>query len=246
MNLLFCILDDGACAQAGNPPTQNFLDVPLINYTLSAIDLYVRGPLGNGHADIVLCSRSVPLVEQCVRYKGEVFMAVPPAAGKDAARGELLYNCLMQAQARYGSGYDALIDVSLFTPVRCVDDIARLVETYTQSGADIVRTVTKARCHPASGQWMEKKGGYEPVIASGAAQPEVFDIVQSLCAYRCEWLLKSTSRKKTRCAAAPVLDTGILQIGGEADKEVLQAIALGLYQREEYAAVRGHIKDCFD
>ena len=246
MNLLFTI-----CGRAGSKGVKsknmlNFCGLPLSDYTVAVIRMYRE----KHHAeferiDAALSTDSPRLRELVERVLPDVFSIDREAAlaGDMVRKIDVIRDAARRAEAFFHTNYDTVVDLDLTSPLRTMDDLERVMEKRRQSDADVIYTVTEGRRNPYFNQVMKQPDGfYFPVSGTQAAArqqtPKVYDMNCSVYAYRSEYIASEEPLFK-RADIVEMRDTGILDIDGPEDYELMQAVAAYLYETyDNYAAVK--------
>ena len=152
MNLLFTV-----CGRAGSKGLRNknlkrMLNVPLLYYTLSAIDLYRQE---YGAEDIIhtcINSDSLPLLELAEKQSRVPLFSVEREAhlgGDTVAKTAVIQDCLQKADAHYGVSHELVIDLDITSPLREVADIRQALEKKRSlPQLDVVFSVVPSRRSP--------------------------------------------------------------------------------------------------
>ncbi len=248
MKILFTI-----CGRAGSKGIKNknirlFIDKPLVYYTISAIDLFVKSTKNIFQYDIVLSTDSEELIKivennplqniNFIRRKAEL-------CGDIIGKKDVIKDCLEQME-KQGNTYDVVIDLDITSPLRTVSDIKKLVEVHFEKKAELTTSVTVARRNPYFNQIMKTECGYKRVIESNytARQqaPEIYDMNASLYAYEPVFLKSDKGVLDGYCECIEMVDTGILDLDHENDFELMEIVAKYLFEKkEEFAKIYNNI-----
>ena len=118
-----------------------------------------------------------------------------------------------------------------------MQDIANVIKTHQETGADVTTTVATARRNPYFNQVKKVERGYKKVIDSNftARQqaPEIFDMNASIYAYKPEFLSSGKGVLDGYVECVEMYDTGILDLDHINDMELMQVIAKYLFDNEE-------------
>ncbi len=231
MRVLFTI-----CGRAGSKGIKNknlrrFCGKYLAHYTVSTIDLYLKGHQDVQY-DIVVNSDSQELLN-LVSNNGlrEVSQIVrdESLAGETVGKIAVINDCLSKMEERQNCNYDMVVDLDITSPLRTVDDLEKVIETQIKTGADVTTTVATARRNPYFNQVMRTEHGVKKVIESNftARQqaPEIFDMNASIYAYKPEYLRSGKGVLNGYCEIVEMYDTGILDLDHENDFELMEVIA---------------------
>ena len=250
MNILFTI-----CGRAGSKGIKNknlrkFCGKYLVHYTVSAIDLYLKKH-PEVEADIVANSDSEELLEIICNNGLRVVERISrdeSLAGDSVGKIAVINDCLLKMEQRTGKTYDMVVDLDITSPLRTVEDVEKVIETQTNTNADVTTTVATARRNPYFNQVKRTEYGVKKVMESDftARQqaPEIFDMNASIYAYKPEFLGtgKGGGVLNGYTEIVEMYDTGILDLDHENDFELMEAIAEYLYHRRpEFLEVRDNI-----
>lgn len=237
MNILFTI-----CGRAGSKGLKNknlktMLGKPLVFYTLSAIDLFIKENKGKDTIHVCASSDSKELLE-CItsQTKISVFTIDRSAelSGDTVGKIAVIRDACIRTNEYYGVNHDVVIDLDITSPLRRVGDIINAYEKLiSNSEFDLVFSVTGARRNPYFNQVKKNRDSdvYEVVVNAGfttrQAAPEIYDMNASIYAYDGEYLINSTSDKlfDGRCSAVVMKDTAVLDIDSEEDFELMEWLA---------------------
>ena len=248
MRILFTI-----CGRAGSKGIKNknfkdFLGYPLVFYTVSVIDLFMKQ---NAHidCDIVVNTDSKDLMN-LIRKNSKLqtdFIDRDPTLGQDyTPKIVAIQNSLEIMQERTKQNYDMVVDLDITSPLRTVNDLQSLIEKKVECAADVVFSVTDSRRNPYFNMVKPSPEGYVRVIESSfnARQeaPEIFDMNASLYAYSPSFLESGKGIFEGRCDVIRMMDTAVLDIDNENDFELMEVIAEYLFRsHEEMDIVRRNI-----
>lgn len=250
MNILFTV-----CGRAGSKGIKNknfrdFLGIPLIFYTISAIDLYMKENFAN-EVDIALNTDSLRLIELIkekvamqvfiVKRKDKLALDYSPKIATIADTMEIMENNLNKK-------YDIVVDLDITAPLRTVQDIQNLINKKISSKKDIVFSVTESRRNPYFNMVQLKNGKIELVVkekfVARQQAPIVYDMNASLYAYEPQILRSGKMLFDAECGIIKMLDTGILDLDCENDFELMQIIAKYLFEKDErFGAIRNNLKN---
>lgn len=252
MRVLFTICGRAGSKGIHNKNVRDFCGKPLPYYSLSAIDLYVKSDAGKqiDEYDVVVSTDSDKLIEL---VNNNPFMDVyvinrsEDLSGDAVAKKDVIWDCLVKMESQKGYLYDVVVDLDITSPLRTAEDVANLVKTHIQTGADITYSVTTSRRNPYFNQVVRTDKGFKKAIISEytARQqaPEVFDMNASLYAYRPEHLKAGGGFNEGYFEATVMYDTAVLDLDHENDFELMEIIAKYLYEKKpEFAEVYKNIK----
>lgn len=248
MKILFTI-----CGRAGSKGIKNknikpFLGKPLPYYILSVIDLFLKDNPDIKY-DIVVNSDSKELLDMMEKShirEVSVIDRDPALGGDTIGKIDVINNCLKVMVERNKCQYDMVVDLDITSPLRRVQDIANVIKTHQETGADVTTTVTTARRNPYFNQVKKVQHGYKKVIDSNftARQqaPEVFDMNASIYAYRPDFLSSGKGVLDGYVECVEMYDTAVLDLDHINDMELMQVIAKYLFDNEnEFAEVYKNI-----
>lgn len=239
MKVLFTICGRAGSKGIKNKNLRDFLGKPLAYYTVSAIDLYLKQN-NDLEYDIAINSDSDKLLEMMDKNpmrKVELIERDPSLGGDTVGKVDVIFNCLEIMEARKKCKYDMVVDLDITSPLRRVQDIARVITTHQETGADVTTTVVTARRNPYFNQVKKVEQGYKKVIDSNftARQqaPEIFDMNASIYVYKPEFLSSGKGVLDGYVECVEMYDTGILDLDHINDMELMQVIAKYLFDNEE-------------
>ncbi|MEK4325858.1 acylneuraminate cytidylyltransferase family protein [Paenibacillus sp. FSL R7-0312] len=248
MRILFTICGRAGSKGIKNKNLKNFLGYPLVFYTASVIDLFMKQ---NSHidCDIVVNTDSkdlMNLIEQNLKLQVD-FIDRDPSLGQDyTPKIAVIQNSLEIMQERNKYNYDMVVDLDITSPLRTVGDVQSLIDKKTGCAADVVFSVTDSRRNPYFNMVKQSPEGYVRVIDSSfnARQqaPEIFDMNASLYAYTPSFLKSGKGIFEGRCDVIRMTDTAVIDIDNENDFELMEVIAEYLFRsHEEMSVVRDNI-----
>jgi CMP-N,N'-diacetyllegionaminic acid synthase len=236
MNYLFTV-----CGRAGSKGLKNknlkaFLGVPLLYYTLAAIDFYAKHN-ADKTIHVALNTDSDELVELARVWNSDINIVsrAPELAGDSAAKLPVIQDTFYQMEAMQGIKYDCIIDLDITSPLRTLQDIEAAIDSMKSNGFDVVFSVTEARRNPYFNMVkLHPDGGCEKVIESNYTarqqSPAIYDMNASIYVYNPSFLRTNTSGMlfDGACGFIEMPDTGILDIDSERDFLLMEAIAAHL------------------
>lgn len=249
MKILFTI-----CGRAGSKGIKNknlrkFCGKYLVHYTVSAIDLYLKKHPEVAY-DIVVNSDSLELldltanngmrdVEQIIRDES--------LAGDDIGKIAVINDCLEKMKARKDVRYDMVVDLDITSPLRTVSDLEKVIALQMEKYADVTTTVATARRNPYFNQVKRTEHGVKKVIESNITArqqaPEIFDMNASIYAYKPDFLKTGKGVLDGYCEIVEMYDTGILDLDHENDFELMEVVAVYLFEHhEKFREVRDNIR----
>lgn len=256
MNILFTI-----CGRAGSKGLKNknlktMLGKPLVFYTLSAIDLFIKENKGKDTIHVCASSDSKELLE-CITSQTKIPVFTvnrsKELSGDTVGKIAVIRDACIRANEYYGTKHDVVIDLDITSPLRRVEDIINAYEKLISNPEfDIVFSVTSARRNPYFNQVKKNPASdtYEVVVNAGfttrQAAPEIYDMNASIYAYDGGYLIGSTSDKlfDGRCSAVVMKDTAVLDIDSEDDFELMEWLARYFVDNDaEFKMVCDNIND---
>lgn len=242
MNILFTICGRAGSKGVRGKNARDFLNIPLVWYSLAAIKLYVDDHRHDGNtysicantdsADLIRLIERTGMPVAIIRRDAEL-------AGDKVPKVLVIRDCLVREQQRTGQTIDMVVDLDLTSPLRRLADIDRAIDIKTQRpDVDCVFSVAEARRNPMFNM-VKVVDGYAvraiPTDFTARQQaPDFFDVNGSIYAYRPKALLKKEPatffNSNNACFTMP--DTGILDIDNERDYELMQVIASYLYKTD--------------
>lgn len=235
MKILFTI-----CGRAGSKGIKNknirkFCGKFLAQYTVSAIDLYLKNHL-EIEADIVVNSDSRDLI-QIVSKNGmrtvDVIVRDDSLAGDSIGKIDVIRDCYHQMKKRNKCDYDIIVDLDITSPLRTSEDLGNVIKKHVMTQADVTTTVATSRRNPYFNQVKRTDHGVKKVIESNYTSrqqaPEIFDMNASIYAYKPEYLENGNGVLDGYCEIVEMYDTGILDLDHENDFELMEVIARYLF-----------------
>ncbi len=257
MNLLFTI-----CARAGSKGVRgknirNFLEWPIIYYTLSAYQMFVN-KYGGDYQTIVLAinTDSKELIEQVQKTKIK-YISIPRQenlAGDFVSKTDVIKDTVKRVELILDKKFEVIIDLDVTSPLRTVSDIKGIIDTLLKNQkADVSFSVTDSRRLPYFNMVCENSDGfYEVLIRKGYISrqqaPRCYDMNASIYAYRREFILCETTLSvfDGKAIAWRMTDTAVLDIDKEEDFELMEILARYFYNKytsyqEIYTEIQGVI-----
>lgn len=235
MNYLFTI-----CGRAGSKGFKNknlkeFLNIPLVFYSLAAISLYAERFGETDVINVALNTDSEQLINTVSKQheiRPLVIRRCEELSGDFVPKVSVIRDCLVRSEEEYKIEFDMVIDLDITSPLRLVEDIkAAIDKKNARNDTDVVFSVTSARRNPYFNMVKEENGYFSKAFASRytARQqaPVFYDMNASIYAYSPVALTSKTANVffNDKADAILMMDTGILDIDSEEDFELLQAIA---------------------
>ena len=248
MRILFTICGRAGSKGIKNKNIRDFVGKPLVYYTLSALDLYLKG-----HAeieyDIVASSDSQALLQMLAdnkMRKVELIDRDPSLSGDTVGKIDVISNCMQVMEARKGCKYDVVVDLDITSPLRRVTDLENLIAVHMEKQPDVTTSVVPARGNPYFDQVEQTEKGVKKVksadFTARQQAPEIYDLNASLYAYAPAYLLSGKGVLDGYCEVIEMRDTGIVELDEENDFELMEVIAAHLFKKfPDYAEVRDNI-----
>ena len=244
------------CGRAGskgfkNKNLKNFCGKPLVYYSLSAAELFIRNH-PELEVDIALNTDSKDLAKLvAAEYPEVIYLPRGAELGGDRVpKVEVYKDSFARMEARTGKPYDAMIDLDITSPLRQTGDIEGAYEVKaSRPDLDLIFSVTPSRRTPYMN--MAKLAGdhVEKVIdhhnTARQQTPPVFDINASIYVFERRFLIENTTGFvwDGKCGMYQMFDTGIIDIDSEEDYLLMEAIAHYLYATyPAFGAIQNNIR----
>ena len=242
MNILFTLCGRAGSKGVKGKNARDFLDVPLVWYSMANIFLYMEKYACNDDIKIVLNTDSEPLKDLVSRVK-EVPVTIihreESLAGDKVPKVAVILDSLNKAEEVYAQKFDMVVDLDITSPLRTVQDVKNAVDRKKQrNDVDVVYSVAPSRRNPYFNMVKEENGFFCKAIPSNFTTrqeaPVFYDMNASIYAYSPEALRNKEHSTffNSGCDAVVMKDTGILDIDSEEDYELMQVIAKYLYSSE--------------
>lgn len=230
MNLLFTICGRTGSKGFKNKNLKELNGVPLVFYTLATIELFKKSNLDKT-VTVALNTDSQPLIE-LVKGQKELdgILYVPRKeglAGDKVAKVDVVRDTFREV----GKEFDVIVDLDITSPLRRVEDVKNIIETYvTDESLDLVTSVVHARRSPYFNM-VEKKDGYyrkicESDFTTRQEVPNSYELNASIYAYRPAFL--DTDITDTildhRCGISVMEDYLVLDIDSEEDFQMMEVL----------------------
>ncbi len=242
MNILFTLCGRAGSKGVRGKNARDFLDIPLVWYSMAGIKLYIERYAGPGdHMDVVLNTDSEDLVRLAEQVDGlpvGILRRDASLAGDKVAKSAVIKDCLMRAREAFARAYDMVVDLDITSPLRTVEDIRQVIVRKAQrDDVHVVFSVTPSRRNPYFNMVKEVDGVYVRGLASNFTTrqeaPVFYDMNASIYAYSPEALLSMDNATVfSRGDITVMFDTGILDIDSEEDYELMQVIARYLFDNQ--------------
>lgn len=248
MKILFTICGRAGSKGIKNKNLRDFCKKPLVYYSISAIDIFIKNNTGI-ECDIVVNSDSAELIELVCSNKMRPIESIvrDESLGGDAVgKIDVIRDCRNRMQKRLSKVYDLIIDLDITSPLRTADNLQNVYNLAAEKMPDVTTTVAPARRNPYFNQVMRTDRGVRRVVLSEytARQqaPEIFDMNASIYAYNPDFLDTNKGVLDGYCEIVEMYDTGILDLDHENDFELMEVIASYLFEKNpEFAAIRDNI-----
>ncbi len=235
MNILFTLCGRAGSKGVRGKNARDFLDIPLVWYSMADIVLYMERYLANDHIDIVLNTDSEDLKKLVQQVKEIDVTYLPREAslgGDKVPKVAVILDCLNRAETHFQIQYDMVVDLDITSPLRSVQGIRNAIERKAgRTDVDVVYSVTSSRRNPYFNMVKEEDGFFSKAIPSHFTTrqeaPAFYDMNASIYAYSPEALKHKEQATffNDHCDAVVMPDTGILDIDSEEDYELMQVIA---------------------
>lgn len=249
MNLLFTI-----CARAGSKGViskniRNFLEHPIVYYTLSAYVLFKeKYGFNYENIDLAVNTDSNELITQLNESKIPYIFVERNSelAGDYVSKLEVIKDTLKFSEISKLYKYDIIIDLDLTSPLRTINDIKGVIDKLIQNyNADLSFSVTDSRRLPYFNMVAETQEGFYDVLinkgyVSRQQAPKCYDMNASIYAYRHDFLTTETVKKvfDGHAVVWHMKDTAVLDIDSEEDLELMKVIARYFFDTyEEYTEI---------
>ena len=248
MNILFTLCGRAGSKGVKGKNARDFLDVPLVWYSMANIALYMEKYGQGDDIKVVLNTDSEPLKDLVRRVK-EVPVTIihreESLAGDRVPKVAVILDSLNKAEEAFARKFDMVVDLDITSPLRTVEDVKNAIDRKKQRNeVDVVYSVAPSRRNPYFNMVKEENGFFCKAIPSNYTTrqeaPVFYDMNASIYAYSPDALRNKEHATffNSGCAAIVMKDTGILDIDSEEDYELMQVIARYLYTKyEDYGEV---------
>lgn len=243
MNILFTLCGRAGSKGVKGKNARDFLDVPLVWYSMANIALYMERYSGGDDIKVVLNTDSEPLKDLVRRVKDvpvTIIHREESLAGDKVPKVAVILDCLKKAEEAFACKFDLVVDLDITSPLRTVEDVKNAIERKKQrTDVDVVYSVAPSRRNPYFNMVKEENGFFCKAIPSNFTTrqeaPVFYDMNASIYAYSPDALRNKEHATffNSNCDAVVMKDTGILDIDSEEDYELMQVIAKYLYENEE-------------
>jgi len=248
MNILFTI-----CGRAGSKGVRNknfkdFLGYPLVYYTVSAIDLYLKKtPSVKGYIALNTDSEElISLFQENIKLDIDIVRRHSSLGLDDTPKIDVIFSTLTAMTKRKNTDYEMVVDLDITSPLRTVKDVSNLVNKKIASDVDVIYSITDSRRNPYFNMVKKSDHGYERVIASSfntrQEAPEVFDMNASLYAYSPQFLENGKGLFEGESDIIKMKDTAVWDLDHIGDFELMQVIAEYLFGKgQQFKEIRENI-----
>ena len=243
MNILFTLCGRAGSKGVKGKNARDFLDIPLVWYSMANIALYREKYAGEDDIKIVLNTDSEPLKDLVRRVKDvpvTIIHREEGLAGDKVAKVAVILDSLNKAEEAFARKFDMVVDLDITSPLRTVQDVKNAIERKKQrNDVDVVYSVAPSRRNPYFNMVKEENGFFCKAIPSNYTTrqeaPVFYDMNASIYAYSPDALRNKEHATffNSGCDAVVMVDTGILDIDSEEDYELMQVIAKYLFENNE-------------
>ena len=244
MNILFTLCGRAGSKGVKGKNARDFLDIPLVWYSMAGVDIYMNQVKKNGdRVDVVLNTDSedlMQLVSQVKDVNVTVLRREPNLGGDKVPKVVVILDSLLRAEKQFNVTYDMVVDLDITSPLRIVQDIKNVIDRKVlRPEIDVVYSVTHARRNPYFNMVKEENGFFCKAISSSFTTrqeaPVFYDMNASIYAYSPKALKEKEQSTffNSNCDAVVMMDTGILDIDSEEDYHLMQVIAKYLFEEKD-------------
>lgn len=243
MNILFTLCGRAGSKGVKGKNARDFLDVPLVWYSMANIALYMEKYSGEDDIKIVLNTDSEPLKDLVRRVKDvpvTIIHREESLAGDKVPKVAVILDSLNKAEEVFARRFDMVVDLDITSPLRTVQDVKNAIDRKKQrNDVDVVYSVAPSRRNPYFNMVKEVNGFFCKAIPSNFTTrqeaPAFYDMNASIYAYSPDALRNKEHATffNSGCDAIVMKDTGILDIDSEEDYELMQVVAKYLFEKDE-------------
>lgn len=243
MNILFTLCGRAGSKGVKGKNARDFLDVPLVWYSMANIALYMEKYAREDNIKIVLNTDSEPLKDWVRRVKDvpvTIIHREESLAGDKVPKVAVILDSLKKAEDVLNCKFDMVVDLDITSPLRTVQDVKNAIDRKKQrNDVDVVYSVAPSRRNPYFNMVKEENGFFCKAIPSNFTTrqeaPVFYDMNASIYAYSPDALRNKEHATffNSNCDAVVMADTGILDIDSEEDYELMQVIAKYLFEKKE-------------
>lgn len=244
MKILFTI-----CGRAGSKGVKGknvrlFCGKPIVDYTLKIYQMYLEK---HQEDEILLAvnTDSAELIEQVKRWEIPILYVNRKAelAGDVVAKGDVIKDTLIQAEANESCQFDLVVDLDITSPVRTLADVEGTIALVAENeSCNFAYSVTESRRSPYFNMVSQKENGfYDRVISATytARQqvPACYDMNGSIYAYGREYLMDMTLENR-RALIWKMEDSAVLDIDSDNDFELMEILTKYFWEKGRYLDIR--------
>ena len=243
MNILFTLCGRAGSKGVKGKNARDFLNIPLVWYSMANIALYMEKYAGEDDIKIVLNTDSEPLKDLVRRVKDvpvTIIHREESLAGDKVPKVAVILDSLNKSEELFAQKFDMVVDLDITSPLRTVQDVKNAIERKKQrNDVDVVYSVAPSRRNPYFNMVKEENGFFCKAIPSNFTTrqeaPVFYDMNASIYAYSPKALREKEHSTffNSGCDAIVMMDTGILDIDSEEDYELMQIIAKYLFENRE-------------
>ncbi len=243
MNILFTLCGRAGSKGVKGKNARDFLDIPLVWYSMANIALYKESYAAGNHINVVLNTDSddlIKLVQQVKELDVTILRRDASLGGDKVPKVAVILDCLTRSEEIFKVKYDMVVDLDITSPLRTVQDIKNAIDKKaSREDVDVVYSVAPSRRNPYFNMVKEENGFFCKAIPSNFTTrqeaPVFYDMNASIYAYSPDALRNKEHATffNSNCDAVVMKDTGILDIDSEEDYELMQVIARYLFDNNE-------------
>lgn len=243
MNILFTLCGRAGSKGVKGKNARDFLDIPLVWYSMANIALYNERYAADDNINVVLNTDSedlIKLVQQVSDLDVTILRRDVSLGGDKVPKVAVILDCLQRSEKIFKLHYDMVVDLDITSPLRTVQDIKNAIDKKAiRNDVDVVYSVAPSRRNPYFNMVKEENGFFCKAIPSNFTTrqeaPVFYDMNASIYAYSPEALRNKEQSTffNSNCDAIVMADTGILDIDSEEDYELMQIIANYLFENKE-------------
>lgn len=243
MNILFTLCGRAGSKGVKGKNARDFLDVPLVWYSMANIALYMEKYGQGDDIKVVLNTDSEPL-KDLVRKVKDVPVTIihreESLAGDRVPKVAVILDSVNKAEEAFAQKFDMVVDLDITSPLRTVEDVKHAIDRKKQrNDVDVVYSVAPSRRNPYFNMVKEENGFFLKAIPSNFTTrqeaPVFYDMNASIYAYSPDALRNKEHATffNSGCDAIVMKDTGILDIDSEEDYELMQVLARYLFVKDK-------------
>ena len=243
MNILFTLCGRAGSKGVKGKNARDFLNIPLVWYSMANIAIYKENNTANDCIDVVLNTDSdalIDLVKQVKVLDTTILRRDASLGGDKVPKVAVILDSLIRSEQLFNKSYDMVVDLDITSPLRTVQDIKNAIEKKSnRSDVDVVYSVTPSRRNPYFNMVKVENGFFCKAIPSHFTTrqeaPVFYDMNASIYAYSPKALKNKEQSTffNDHCDAIIMADTGILDIDSEEDYELMQIVAKYLFENIE-------------